>query len=223
MLPIGWQMYRKWKSSEGQPWMLDRKTTTKGTWPLHEVCSSCAHKLLSGSNIPKPTQRTAGARSNYPVSLAGWQKPQKCLVICRLGLEMLDIFKHPTQRGLGVQPLLHLTHSPPIAVMFHTITLNFLVYNNNRTSSQVLNKQQEISMLSFVWFFVCLFKLDADTPIPTSLNWAFGQAEILNFDFSGELLQKHKIIFEPVQPCRDQFEDTVNLSLQNSSSKWCHM
>lgn len=78
-------------------------------------------------------------------------------------------------------------------------------------------------MLSFVWFFVCLFKLDADTPIPTSLNWPFGQAEILNFDFSGELLQKHKIIFEPVQPCRDQFEDTVNHSLQNSSSKWCHM
>lgn len=46
-----------------------------------------------------------------------------------------------------------------------------------------MNTRKFPCCLLFVFIFVCLFKLDADTPIPMSLNWAFGQAGILNFDF----------------------------------------
>lgn len=48
---------------------------------------------------PQAHTKSSWDSEQLPHFLAGWQKPHKCLVACRLGLKMLNIFKHPTQRA----------------------------------------------------------------------------------------------------------------------------
>lgn len=142
-------MEKQW----GQGLILERKTTmNKTSWPLHEVWSSCAHKLLCVSDIPKPTQIVAGAQSDSPMPWQCGREHTSAQAPAGWGWRCWTFLSIP-HRELGAKPL------PASGTLSSHCSDILHYYMNcsviNRSAGQVLSTPGNSHVICWVFWLKC--------------------------------------------------------------------